>query len=111
MTLIFIIGLVAGLAGGLGVSKAWKRPPRPVPPKVRDLVDRLEGVEDDIEHLRERLTRLTGRKTGGEKRQDAPGRTNGPEPGVEVPPPPGDVTEVNALIRAGRGHELYRGHR
>lgn len=67
--------------------KTWFTPPPEVaPPSVRALARRLDDLEDDVAHLRKRVTSLTGRVTGAI-------RTDSDEPAGP---------EINKAIQEGR---------
>ncbi|MGH8566959.1 MAG: hypothetical protein ACREXU_02830, partial [Gammaproteobacteria bacterium] len=65
-------------------------PPPPLPPRMRDLLERQDALEGDVAGLRKRVKALEGQISGGmrsntgvKEREDAPGAT---DPDIEYPP-------------------------
>lgn len=74
----------------MGLLRRLFGPPPTPPPRLRDVIERLDGLEADVAGLRKRLIKIQGLVTGGMRReeeaQDATGDTNGDRAVSQGPP-------------------------
>lgn len=81
-------------------------PPAPLPPRVRDLVERLDALEGGLSGLRRRVSTLEGQLTGGRRRNAHSSEPEPPELEHDVPDP--DQLEISAPPATPTAHLARR---
>lgn len=78
----------------------WGPPPAP-PPRLRDLLERLDALEGDVSGLRKRVKSVEGQLSGGKRREEGPQEPPGPTnpDQLDIPIPPRAVPPTAELAR------------
>lgn len=91
------------------LRRLWRAllgPPYSPPPRLRELVERIDALEGDVSGLRRRVKTVEGQISGGKRgdgaaaaSQDAPGATIGEPDDIQVPPPTRATAELARRFR------------